>query len=337
MAFDWQTTLTHYGVAFATSGKNVSKHNFVVHCPFCGAEDQGMHMSVSTDGKGWRCFRRVEHRGRRPHRLLAALLNISIQQAARLVGDSLYVPSDILSAVQAALGVNGKAQEARKPPAMPSSFAKISTTSVLARPGAAYLERRGFTDKQIDRMTERYGLRYCRSGSYKGRVIFPVVMDGELKAWTGRHVGSSDLRYKSLSADPEKANDEGFEPALGPISDYLLFYDRVDTSRADTLYLCEGPFDALKVDVLAQGDAVATCFFTAAPSRAQVDLLFELIPTFKYTWLMLDRGTLATALRVRPMLTGLNLSIAHLPEGVKDPGDLTQRQFDKLHERNLRS
>lgn len=332
MAFDWLRTLDQYRVAYSTSGKNVSKGNFVVHCPFCGPEDQGQHMSVALKGRGWRCFRRPDHKGQHPGRLLAALIGCSIEQGYRLVGDTVYVPEDFLGAVQSALADAPLIE--RKPLSMPEEFRAIEFGSPSRRLAVNYLiHSRGFTPGQVEWMTKRYGLRYAVRGSYSNRIIFPVTKDQKLVGWTGRHVGSSDLRYKSLSPDPEKAEAEGYQPALGPISNYLLFYDQIIDSNAHTLYLCEGPFDALKVCVLGRKHgAIATCCFTAAPSDAQINELHYLFPTFKRRILLLDRGTLATTLRTAGTFAGLGVDIGELPRGVKDPGDLTQSQFDDIHE-----
>lgn len=335
MAFDWLSTLDHYGVAYSTRGKNVSKGNFVVHCPFCGADDPGQHMSVALRGRGWRCFRRPNHRGQHPARLLAALLRCSLEQASRLVGDAVYIPDDFLGAVSAALSPT--APEPARPLVMPAEFRSIEYGAPSRRAALGYLEGRGYSRPQIERLTSRYGLRYAVQGSYKGRIIFPVRKGPDLVSWTGRHIGTSTLRYKSLSPDPEKAADEGYEPAMGPISDYLLFHNLINKAAnentADTLYICEGPFDALKVCVLGRrSGAIATCCFTASPSIAQINELHGLFPRFKRRVLLLDANTLPTTLRVAALFAGMGLDIGRLPRAIKDPGDLTQSAFDHMHE-----
>lgn len=330
MAFDWLRTLDNYKVPYATSGKNVSKGNFVVHCPFCGTEDEGMHMSVALSGRGWRCFRRQDHRGMHPARLLAALLQCSMDQARRLVGDSVHIPEDFLGAVEAAL--SPAPTERPKPLQMPENFLTIEQRP-SARPYIRYLmQDRGFALPQIERLTSRYGLRYALRGPYGGRIIFPVRSGPDLCSWTGRTIGNSTLRYKSLSPDPEKAADEGLDPAMGPISDYLLFHNLILKSDADTLYIVEGPFDALKVCVLGRPrGAIATCCFTSSPSPAQINELYGLFPRFKRKVLLLDAGTIATSLRTAALFAGSGLEVGQLPRGFKDPGDLDQDAFDEMH------
>lgn len=332
MAFDWLRALDQHKVSYATAGKNVSRGNFVVKCPFCAHEDQGMHMSVALKGRGWRCLRRpMDHKGQHAGRLLAALIGCSIEQAYRLVGDAVFVPSDFMAAVNAAMA-DAPLIEDMPGLKMPAEFIEIDT-KLKSKLAFNYLLGRGFAANQISALTRRWGLRFATSGAYLNRIIFPVIMDGKLCSWTGRHVGSHPIRYKTLSQDAEKATDEGYQPALGPISDFLLFHDQIQASDADTLYLVEGPFDALKVCVLGRSrGAIATCCFTAQPSDAQIGALHELFPTFKRKVLLLDRGTIANSLRVAQAFASLGLEIGELPGGIKDPGDLNQDQFDDIHE-----
>lgn len=330
MSFDWLRILDQYKVPYATAGKNVSRGNFVVHCPFCGHEDQGMHMSVALKGRGWRCLRRNDQRGNHPGRLLAPLLGISIEQAYRLVGDAVFVPDDFLAAVNAALA-DEPANAGAKPLKMPAEFRAIDLSRPSQKLAVNYLRERGFLRRQIESISEWWDIRIATAGAYRHRIIFPVYRDGALVGWTGRHIGNHEIRYKTLSPDPEKAEAEGYKPALGPISDYLLFHDQLLDYEAHTLYLVEGPFDALKVNVLgSKRGAIATCCFTAQPSESQVAELHMMFPRFKRKVLLLDRGTIANALRTSRQFAGMGLMIGELPQGVKDPGDLTQDQFDEI-------
>lgn len=329
MAFDWLPTLDHYNVPYSLKGKNVSKGNFVVHCPFCGNADQGQHMSVALKGRGWRCFRHPDHRGQHPGRLLAALIGCSLAQAHRIVGDSVFIPVDFLGAVDAALSAPSAAMP--NPIRLPPEFREFGEQP-SAKPYINYLRSRGFSYDEIMAMPRRYGIRYASRGPYGGRIIFLVRQGREICSWTGRAIGKSNLRYKSLSPDQAKAEQEGLPAALGPISDYLLFHNLLNKTSADTLYLVEGPFDALKVNVLGRDlGAIATCCFTAAPSQMQIAKLYEIFPRFKRKVLLLDNGTIATSLRVASLFSGTGLEIGVLPQDIKDPGDLTHKQFEAIH------
>lgn len=330
MAFDWISFFDANRIEYVTRGANVSRDNVAIHCPFCGADDHSQHLSVNLSGNGWRCFRRPDHKGKSSARLVAGLLNCSLEVAKRMVGEAIFIPDDFAARVSASLAPVVQAEE--RTLELPEEFKPINPKLPSARLIMRYLEgsTRGFARDEILRFHKRYGLRYAMRGMFKGRVIFPVRSQGSLVSWTGRSVYPYEqLRYRTLSTDPESKDAlAGYGPALGPISDYLLWFDDLLKTDADTIVLVEGPFDALNVRVRGWGEGIdSTCFFTASPSTQQVNLLHELLPRYRRRLLLLDRGTLATALQINAMLSGLGVEIAQLPRGVKDPGLLTRRQL----------
>lgn len=329
MAFDLIRFFDQHGVRYNVSGANTSRGNVTIHCPWCGADDPSEHLSVSTDGKGFKCWRHPQHRGKNPARLVRAILGCTMDRAREIVGQSIFIPTDFAARVKAKLqGVT--VDERREALTLPDEFRSFGTGKPSARIYENYLLDRGFTFKQIDRLSKRYGVYYAHSGAYKGRIIFTIYFDDELVAWTGRTVSErQELRYKALSVDPERATREGYKPALGAISHYLLWYDDLMACDADTIVMCEGPFDALKVDVLGYNRGVAaTCFFTAAPTDAQIDLLHEVLPRFKRRILLLDRGTLSLAMKISRELSSLGVRFMEVPKGLKDPGEFTASTFD---------
>ena len=327
MSFEWRSFLDSYNVKYVTSGPNVSRGHVAVHCPFCGSADPSQHMSINLAGQGWRCFRNTSHRGKHPAYLIARLLNTSTERASQIVGDSVFIPEDFMGAVMGKL--TPKVIEPRKTPLlMPEEFKPIGDKP-SCRHAVNYLTgpTRMFTYDQVMGMTDRYGLKFAVRGPFKGRIIFPVEFEGDLVTWTGRTIYSQEeLRYRTLSADPELEDD----PAIGPVNDYLLWYDdiRDNVNDADVLVLCEGPFDALKVRVLGRRHGIeATCFFTAAPSSRQIDLLHDVVHRYPQRYLLLDRGTLGTAMRAQGDMSSLEMRVLSLPSDVKDPGTLTERQL----------
>lgn len=329
MAFDWLAFFDQHNIEYVTRGSNVSRDNVAIHCPFCGVDDESQHLSVNLSGRGYRCFRRPTHRGRSAARLVAALLRCSLDAARRMVGDAVFIPDDFMGRVTSVLTPAQVDESAELE--WPEEFKTIAD-----RPSARLVYQylmgasRRFSCDQIDTFTERFGLHYASQGLYRGRIVFPVHQDNRLVSWTGRTVYPGEaLRYRTLSTDPESQDCmRGYGPALGPISDYLLWYDDLLDTDADTIVLVEGPFDALNVRVRGWGEGIdATAFFTSSPSTQQINLLHELLPRYRRRLLLLDQNTLATALHVVGSLTGLGVEIAHLPRGVKDPGLLTRRQL----------
>lgn len=320
MAFDWQGFLDSYNVHYVSKGANVAKNHISVKCPFCGSEDPSEHMTIHLGGNGWRCYRKHEHRGVKPQRLVQHLLGVTWQEANRICGGSVFIPDDFLGAVQAKLSPQ-VLNDTRKLD-VPMDFRNLDPGKPSARPFVNYLLDRHFTMNQIARMAPLHGLMYAVRGPYRNRVIFPVWHMGRLVSWTARSINPDvELRYKTLSTEE---NDYDPQPALGPISDFLLWFDDI-VDGGDTLCLCEGPFDALKVRTLGRRYGIyATCCFTAQPSAAQMELLYELVDVFPRRYLLLDEGTLGTTLRVAQDLAALRIKPVYLPKWLKDPGELRE-------------
>lgn len=290
-------------------------------------------MSIGLSGQGWRCWRRpTDHVGKNPSKLVAALSGVSYEQARHITGTSTYVPEDFMDQVRGRLDP--------KPVLRPTKFKKpkewkpFQDTPVLPsqRRFNTYLLDRGFTQQQIGRMTRRYDLHYATQGDCKDRIIFPVYYYDKLVAYTARSIHpTATLRYKTPTADPEKAKELNQPCAVGPVTDYLLWFDDLLEVDADTICLVEGPFDALKVNTLGRKEGIAaTCFFTAEPSVSQVNSLYEVLPRFRNRLIVLDRGTLTGQLRTLAQLPGLRLQVVTLPKAIKDPGELDRVSFQQI-------
>lgn len=327
MAFDWVRFLDANHIHYAISGPNVSRGHIATHCPLCGSQDPSQHMSINLKHGGWNCWRNDNHSGKSPVYLVQALLGCSRERAQGIVGEAVFLPDDFLGTVRGL--VAPQQTTIRKPIKLPAEF-KPFDGRPSSRRFVEYLRGREFTPSQIERMTMRYGLHYATQGKFKGRVIFPVTFEGKLMTYTGRTIYPDiELRYKTLSYDPELEEI----PAVGPISDYLLFYDQLIENRADcdVLIFCEGPFDALKVNVIGRRHGIAaTCFFTASPSQSQIDMAGDLLSIYRRRYLMLDRNTLAVALRTQIDMSTLIHRVLTLPKHVKDPGLLDEQSLLKI-------
>lgn len=330
MAFDWPRWLEQNRIEVKTSGANVSRDNIAIHCPFCGGADQGAHMSVNLAGKGFRCWKHPQHRGKNPARLVQALIGCTWERAQQIVGNTVHVPSDFLAKVQGQFAAP-KAM-ALPPITIPQEFKAFGKGKPSEKPFRNYLRDRDFDDHDIDNLTRYWGVYYATNGPYRGRIIFTIRHAGAIVAWTGRTIHArEELRYKALSTDPERAEREGSPVAHGAISHYLLWYDKLLSAGGETIVIVEGPFDALKINVLGWRDGIcATCFFTAAPTDMQIDLLHSVCPQFERRVLLLDAGTLATGIRVTTNLSGLGVVTGTLPKGLKDPGEFTRTTFSNF-------
>jgi hypothetical protein len=196
---------------------------------------------------------------------------------------------------------------------MPAEFRPL-VREPRARRFVDYLGERGFRSMDVLGL---YGLRYCTFGPWRDRIIFPVYRKGKLAAWTGRSIQpNAGLRYKTE----------------GNIGDHLLWQDQLrKQTKAHTIVLCEGPFDALKVRYLGRGLGItATCWFTAMPNRTQTDLLYELLGAFPRRFLILDRGAEAKAIKLTYELRSLSVRRLVLPLAYKDPGELDKQALEAL-------
>lgn len=317
-------------------GKGPGENHVLLHCPFCGLDTPNDYMHVSLSGAGWYCFRRNEHAGISPAKLVAGLLGISIGEALSITGQHKHLPSNFLEAVMSHMGTN-VVPRPNHVLRMPIEFKPINKSLAITLV-MFYMRRRGFSDKDILNATDLYDIRFCRKGPYSNRVIFPVKFKGALKTWTGRTISKNvDLRYKTLSDKPDKAKLEGYPPALGPISDYLLWYDELWDMDASTIIITEGPFDAFKLMTIGRKSGIAaTCLFTNRPSEAQTDLLYRLLPRFRHRFLMLDQGTLASMMRMSSRLITLKIRPLILPDSIKDPGEMEPRDLTDILTKSIR-
>ena len=261
-------------------------------------------------------------------RLVAALAGCSIEDASRIVGRPYAgVASESLASKVAAIlrpSPSGPWREI----ALPSDFRRLDDSPMAAK-FVDYLTRpieqrgRGFTRAQVMRMTDDYGIYYALFGEQRYRVVFTVRHEGRLVGWTGRTIAKGEeLRYKASDGDD-----------MPRVTDFVMWLDRLRKTDADTIILVEGPFDALKVNVLGEEcGIVSTCFFTAQPSDEQIGLFCDILPRFQRRMILTDRGTTATAMRIYAALSHL-AEVATLQGNIKDPGDFSRKNFLQFTQR----
>ena len=101
-----------------------------------------------------------------------------------------------------------------------------STTSVIANLVRNYLYERGLTDNDFI----KYGIGYCTSGDYGGRVIIPsYTTSGALNFYVARTFDGNYYKYKN----PEASKD-------------IIFFENLINWNAPII-LCEGVFDAIAI------------------------------------------------------------------------------------------
>jgi hypothetical protein len=336
--FNWRTFLGRNRIEYIETGANVARGNINIRCPFCGTADESGHMGLSESGKGWGCWRSARHRGRAPERLVAALLRISWHEAHEIVRG---VQTRAELPERHGFGDEvGKLLGMGPPPVQPKpgslQWPRAIKPLVRARDSTFYYEYlydRGYTFSEIDDMAQLYGLRYATSGVFDRRVVIPVETKEEgLVSWTGRHIGSHPVRYRSLSPDPEKAAADFMPVALKAINHCL--FNQVELETVDKswplLIVAEGPFDALSLDYFGYEVGMrGTCLFGLAVHDKQLDALAGIVDRFEHRLLLLDKGegiaALTMAERLRPF--GFRTMTSQTN---KDPGAMTPNEIREL-------
>lgn len=312
MVFDWTQFLEARAISYVTRGPNVEGHGsgIAVACPFCGNADPSEHMSINLNGRGWVCRRNRDHRGRDAAPLVQALLKCSRAQADIIVHGAPRISNDFESQLLAMM----KGPEPDQAPViqpLPTEF-KPFADYPSQRPFLNYLLNRRFPRDQLPGRLRALDIHYCVDGEFDNRIIFPVRALGGYLAWTGRTISQiNPLRYKT----------EGPIGASLPWLKKLLNISR----RCDAIVLVEGPFDALKINLLGYGLVCSTCFFTNTPSRAQLDQLYQLLPRFKRRYLMLDQDMVPKAMALASQLSSLEVQVKLLPSNRKDPAEIRDR------------
>lgn len=333
MSFNWPSFLTQHNISYITTGK-VGRNDLGCACPFCGPADTGHNMSISLVDRGWYCWKQPDgHRGKTPHRLIQALIGCSFLDAETIVkGDSVFIPNDsnLLDQLQALFQpTQAPTLTPQQSLTIPKEFNPIENIG-KGRMFVSYLEKRGFASEDIPALVNKFHLRYCTSlsfmnGAYNNRLIFLIEMDRELVSWTGRHIGTSRLRYNSLST-------ENTPNASLSLKQTILWYDYLRQIKdGETLVVCEGPFDALKVNYLGNSQGIyATCVYGSSLTETQIDLL-ESLNKYSNRVLLLDSEIAINYECNRKSgfgrLDSLGFKTRILPKYIKDPGELTKETF----------
>lgn len=322
-AFDWVRFLNENGIPYVTSGKNVKRGEVNIKCPFCGDADPSQHFGFSPDSGNYSCWRMAAHAGRKPHRVIMALLGCSYAVADEIVRSD----ADAYSGVSMeALKERISAQRAKRAKAprerleFPAGVRKfdLRTTSIIQRPFLSYLVRRGFTQDEAWEVVHQYGLRWAQTGSQAGRLVFPMLHSRRLQGWSGRAIGPAKIKYHT-------------EPADGPYSRELMFNKDGAAEGGRALVVVEGPVDVLKVDYHGKDRGVrAVGVLTTSVTPEKAEAILKLAERFDTLHILLDAGAQVQAMRMRDVLAPGHPRIERLPEGYDDPGDLSGMHARRL-------
>jgi hypothetical protein len=171
------------------------------------------------------------------------------------------------------------------------------------QPGYEYLIGRGVPEAALDTVIPMFDLRYDEDTR---RVVFPV-----------REAGV-DLGYAARSIDARERKRWLSYPVEGGHRNVVYEPDRV-RAGGDTLFIVEGPFDALMVMAALARDnpSVATAFFGSQPTERQLDYIRAAIPLYRRVFLMLDANVWG---RCRVLAHALGVGAINIGVENRDPG-----------------
>ncbi len=268
-----------------------ARANHAFHCPFCNHRKPKLEINMETNEKGhnpWECWV-CETKGRTIRSLLKQL---------KTPRDT---ANEILKYVPRGSQIEYKQLSIIELPKEYQPLYSASTTSVIANLVKKYLYERGLTDNDFI----KYGIGYCTSGEYGGRVIIPSYStSGTLNFFIARSFDGNYFKYKN----PEVSKD-------------IIFFENLINWNAPII-LCEGVFDAIAI----RRNAIPILGKNVAPS------LWKKLLTGKLTdiYIALDTDAQTQALEIAEKLiaAGFRVFLIELPG--KDPSELGFKNFTKL-------
>ena len=193
-----------------------ARENHAFHCPFCNHRKPKLEINFATNEKGenpWECWV-CETKGR------------TIRSLLRQLKTPRETANEILKYVPKGAQIEYKQLSIIELPKEYQPLYSASGTSVVANLVKKYLYERGLCDNDFI----KYGIGYCTSGEYGGRVIIPSYStSGTLNFFVARSYDGNYFKYKN----PEVSKD-------------IIFFENLINWNAPII-LCEGVFDAMAI------------------------------------------------------------------------------------------
>lgn len=317
---DWEGFLKANGIHYVTYGPNTKAGEVSVKCPFCGPEDPSQHMGINLKREVWSCWRNRSHAGKKPHRLIMALLGCSYAQARNVVAQfSASDPDELVNYIKPQRNKLPKRKK-EKHLAFPPEFRTVNDSGLQKR-FWKYLKGRGFHD--VDALVERYNIQCANTGVWASYLVFPIYDGNRLVCWQGRALGSTIKapRYRALSTS---------EGALIEIKDHL-FNEKSILKGGKLLVVVEGMVDFLKLDFYNKARGVKiTCTFGTHLTQEQIYLLADLSKVYDKVIILFDEEAIDSQLEVLKELDIYGVEAAALPPGIEDPGALERHQVPRV-------
>lgn len=309
---NWEQLFSDHAIDYVSRGPNTKRGEISIACPLCG-DDPSTHLGISLTSENWGCLRNQTHRGKSPLKLIQALLGCTTTQARLIVAQYGAADPEALALFNAApeplMATEGPAY-------LPPECREIKNHGNTYK-FWRYLKGRGFHDPE--HLCAVYGLECCLTGRWKDRLIIPFFENMKLVGWQGRALGR-DVKAPRYITSHEAVKKTIFN------------YDHIN-SGGEILFICEGPFDAIKLDYYGQiRGARATCTFGVSLTPEQIGLLNQVGKKFKKVVLLFDTDAAAldATFNLIDWLAPCHPIIGELPAGVKDPAECSELQIREL-------
>ena len=268
-----------------------ARDNYAFHCPFCNHHKPKLEIKMASNEKGhnpWECWV-CQTKGRSIFSLLKQLK--TPKETAQ----------EILKYVPKGTQIKYKELSIIKLPDEYQPLYSASKTSVVANLVKKYLYERGLTDNDFI----KYGVGYCTTGEYGGRVIIPSYStSGTLNYFVARSYDGNYFKYKN----PEASKD-------------LIFFENLINWDAPII-LCEGVFDAIAI----RRNAIPLLGKSLSSS------LWKKLLTGKLTdiYIALDTDAQTQALKIAEKLIAAGFRVFLIELNGKDPSEMGFKQFTEL-------
>lgn len=303
MTIEVTKLLDDYGIEYVKHGKNIGKDYVGMSCFLCG-DDPSTHGGLHKETGFYSCWRDESHKMSFA-KFVAYQLQIPYKKAKALV----YEYSDGTEAPPAP-------EREEQKLVLPPELERICDGSLNSNFAYKYMKSRGFTDDTMN----RFPIYASIVGDFRYRAVIPVYVKEALVAWTGRSVSGEEPRYKSNHP----------EPGAFPISSYVGFHDNAGR-HGGTLFICEGPMDALKLNqFLLPKQGAAICLFGKQLAAHQIELIAKLLKHYERGIVMLDATEHSTSMKMAKELSLYRQCSPFFLEGFKDPGELDTAGFRQL-------
>lgn len=296
--------LNDYGIEYQEQGKNIGRTHVGLPCFLCG-DDPSTHGGIHRETGHYSCWRDESH-----NMSFAKFISYQLQMPYRKAKELIYEYSD---------GTEEPPRKERVEQVMklPAELERIYDGSLNSGFAYKYMKKRGFSDEVMN----RFPLYASIVGQFNYRVIVPVYVDDMLVAWAGRTIRDD--------VEPRYKNNDPVEGTF-PTNSYVGFHDYANRCRG-TLFICEGPMDALKLNMfLPQDIGAAICLFGLRLYPHQQELISKLVKHYKQGRIVLDSTERSSSLGIAKELSLYKPFKPLFLTGVKDPGELDAAGFRQL-------